>query len=727
MQKILDRQLRSLALSAAEPPDAAQWAAFLERVRRTYTEFQQDRYTIERSLELTSREMLALNASLREASARQRAAHERLQAVVGALSDGLGALNADGTLALLNTAGEQLLGAGSEELLGSHVLHRFELHVREGDHLWPAEEPELLVRLARGDALRDEQGTMKTADGRLVPVDVVLNPVVENGAVVGAVLLFRDVSEQRKADEELRRARREAEAANRAKGEFLAVMSHEIRTPMNAVIGMAGLLLETQLTDEQRDHAETVRRSGEALLAVINDILDFSKVESGRLDLEEIDYDLLATLDDLSAIFRDAASRKDIDLVVWAAPDVPTRVRGDPSRLRQILVNLVGNALKFTAEGEVCVRATLVPGAPAGQHTLRFEVRDSGVGIPRDAQRALFRPFSQADSSTTRRYGGTGLGLAICHRLAALMGGDIGVESEAGRGSLFWFTVRVRAPVEAAPAMNPTPLASRRLLVVDGGRSNRRLIEELCTHAGAHVDAVADADAAFALLRAPGVRPWDALLVDVKVSDIDRSALAREVCRLAAPADPAVVLLGGRGRGRTLSGLYAGGFRKPLRAGQLCARLAAMLAGEGGPATRTSMPPAYSVSPADDFNGARVLVVEDNAVNQKVITRMLQRYGLDVDLAGNGREALDAAARAHYAVIFMDCQMPELDGYEATRLLRESEASRGARTPVVAMTAHALQGDRDRCIDAGMDDYLSKPLTAAPLLAALRRWIPRDR
>ncbi len=717
MTSILDRQLRRLGLDVDTPPSVEAWRALLERVRRTYSDFEQDRYTIERSLEITSKEMLALNEDLRGASARQQVAHDRLQAVVSALGDGLCALDAEGKLVLLNVAGEELVGVRAAEVVNTPFLDRFELHLREGEHTRRAVTAELLSRVAGGVAVRGLVGALRVADGRELPVECVLNPVVQGGAVVGAVLLFRDVTDQREAEEALRRARRDAEAANRAKGEFLAVMSHEIRTPMNAIIGMTGLLLDTALTEEQHDHAETVRRAGEALLTILNDILDFSKVDSGRLALEEIDFDLAETLDDVAAIFEDASRRSGVELVLWADPDAPARLRGDPSRLRQVLVNLVGNALKFTARGEVVVRAT--HRRVDGDHLARFEVRDTGVGIAPSALTALFQPFSQADSSTTRRYGGTGLGLAISRRLAGLMGGDIGVESEPGQGSTFWFTARFRDAGAPLPRRASADLAGRRALAVDGSAAVRSLLTSVLRHHGAVVVSVADAATAHGILTETDA-PWDLVLVDRRVCPADRVRIARALRE--RDADAVMVLLGGAPTEADLREGIATHLRKPLRAGQIAERLeAALHRDEGGPSL--AVRPTRAMSALDGAAGKRVLVVEDNAVNQKVITRMLERLGFEFDVASNGLEALDAVVRRDYAVILMDCQMPEMDGYAATRRIREDEQSTGAHVPIIAMTAHCLQGDLERCLEAGMDDYLPKPVSAAPLVASLRRWL----
>jgi two-component system, sensor histidine kinase and response regulator len=711
MSGILDRQLRRLGLDEDTAPDPAQWRALLERVRRTYSDFEQDRYTIERSLELTSREMLSLNEDLRRASARQRIAHDRLLAVVSALGDGLAALDLEGRLRLLNVAGEGLVGAPSASLVGAAFLDRFELRVRDAAGERNADRAELLARIAEGVAVRGLVGALRTHDGRHLPVECVLNPVVEGRDVVGAVLLFRDVTVQREAEEALRRARVDAEAASRAKGDFLAVMSHEIRTPMNAILGMTGLLLDSALTDEQHDHADTVRRASEALLTILDDVLDFSKVESGHLTLESIDFDLTATFDDVAAIFEETARRSGVELVLWVDPDAPTRLRGDPSRLRQVLVNLVGNALKFTERGEVVVRAHRDPDDEA---LLRFEVRDTGVGISPTVRAALFQPFSQADSSTTRRYGGTGLGLAISRRLAELMGGAIGVESAPGEGSTFWFTARFGL-AEVSTPISPPCLAGRRVLVVDERASVRALLGDVLRHQGAVVECVAEVERAAAI-----ATTWDAVLIDGNVSPAGRLRLVRTLRARAGDGGPLVMLLGAAPTDDDCAEGIRAHLRKPMRAKQIAQRIAGALAREVA-ATRPTARPSHVISTLDGAAGRRVLVVEDNAVNQKVITRILARLGLDCEVAANGIEALGAVERGAYDVILMDCQMPEMDGYATTRRIRAGE--RTTRVPIVAMTAHCLDGDRARCLNAGMDDYLPKPVAVGPLTEVLRRWL----
>jgi two-component system, sensor histidine kinase and response regulator len=519
------------------------------------------------------------------------------------------------------------------------------------------------------------------------------------------------VAERQRANNELATARDAAMESSRLKSDFLATMSHEIRTPMNGVIGLTGLLLSTDLDERQRQYAEGVQSAGEALLAIINDILDFSKIEAGRLELEVVDFDLVQVIEEAAGLVASPAERKGLELVTWCPSSLPTAVRGDPARLRQVLLNLASNAVKFTLHGEVLVRA-VVAGESDDEVVVRFEVTDTGVGIGEADGQRLFEPFSQADASTTRRFGGTGLGLAICRRLVAAMGGELGFSSEVGKGSTFWFTLPLgRQAGVAEPA--PVAPAIRRVLVVDDNDTSRLVLRDML---GAGAEAAADGVAALRMLRAAvgEGRPYTAALIDAGMPGMDGVELARRIAADSSLAGTRLVLLVSDGHVRRPSGMTC--LTKPVRLAPLAE---ALQVSGGGPAVRPSPLPA---APPPETRG-HVLVVEDNTSNQLVAVGILRLLGYRADLASDGREALDALDRARFDAILMDCQMPEMDGFTATREIRRREGP-DRQTPVIAMTAGASDSDRDQCLSAGMDDFLSKPVKPRDIDAALARWIP---
>ncbi len=616
----------------------------------------------------------------------------------------------DGYFRRINPAWERTLGYTSAEL-----LERPYIEFVHPDDRAPTDGE--AGRIATGSSSAQFENRYRCKDGSYRWLSWKSAPLPEQGLVYA---LARDVTEQRQAAEELRRAREAADAANRAKGDFLANVSHEIRTPMNAVIGMAELLLDTPLLEVQREYLQTLKDAAESLLGLINDILDFAKMEAGKLELQPEEFDLRDALGDTLRTLGLRAHQKGLELACRIAPGVPQRLVGDPRRLRQVVVNLVGNAVKFTQQGEVLLE--VVPLQQDAQGVLlRFVVSDTGIGIPREEQARIFEAFEQADGSTTRRYGGTGLGLSISAQLVERMGGEISVDSEPGHGSRFRFSARFGSAPRARRRAAPRGLRGLRVLVVDDNATNRRILEEVLSQWRMRPKSVGGGREALAELEraARGGRAYPLLLLDASMPGLDGFGLAERIRKRPRLAGAAIMMLssGARpgDRERCLALGISSYLTKPAKQSDLMDAIASVvlapadLAGKVGGAGRRGAP----------GRRLRVLLAEDNPVNQRVASGMLERLGHVPVAAVNGREALALLQQEAFDLVLMDVQMPELDGIETTAAIRERERTTGGHVPIVALTAHAMKGDAEKCLAAGMDGYLAKPLQSRELEKAI--------
>jgi PAS domain S-box-containing protein len=665
---------------------------------------------------------------LKEAKEAAEDSARRTRLIIDTAYDAFVAMDAAGSITDWNHQAELTFGWRREEILGRTVAdtivppqHR-EAHWRGLRHFLASGEGPVLGRRIELTALH--------RDGHEFQVEITIASVPLGGSHLFTAFVH-DITERKQAEAELRAAKDQAQAATQAKSEFLANMSHEIRTPLNGIIGMTELALDTELTAEQHDYLSLVKSSADHLLSVINDVLDFSKIEAGRLELERLEFDLRDVLEDTVATLAARAHDQGLELLDDIAVDVPTTLVGDFHRLRQVVVNLIGNAIKFTERGEVVLRVERAPAPEPGAvdtaaEWLHFSVRDTGIGISPEQQTRLFRAFSQADTSTTRKYGGTGLGLAISARIVGQMGGRIWLESEKDCGSTFHFTARFeRAPGAEARRAERAELRGLRVLVVDDNATNRRILEGMLTSWGMRPTLADGAPSALALLAGAceAGEPFAVVLLDAMMPGMDGFTLAERIQQgSGAAAGATLMMLSSAARREDAERCRALGVAaclgKPIRQSTLLDALLTALAPGARDTARPGIAPEAAPQPGRE--SLCVLLAEDNAINQRLAVSLLEKRGHRVVVAGNGREALAALERERFDVVLMDVQMPELDGFEATALIRAREQQSGGHLPIIAMTAHAMKGDRERCLAAGMDGYIAKPLDAEELFLALR-------
>jgi two-component system sensor histidine kinase/response regulator len=705
MHRLLRRQLRKHLSIEDEVPTELQ--PFVAAVDAAYTDFDSDRVMLERSQELSLKEL----SETRDNLGRER---ERLQRILDASPVGVG-ITSDNVARFTNPRMEEMFALR----VGSAVPDLYVL---------PEQREALLDQLDREGIVRDAGVQLRAPNGEIRDTLTTLVPM-EYGGRQGVLGWVVDVTELKRIQTALSEAKMAAEDATKAKAEFLANMSHEIRTPMNAVIGLAHLCLRTDLTAKQRDYVSKIHNAGTSLLSIINDILDFSKIEAGRLDIENVTFELDSVMSNISTVVAQKIQDKGLELLFTVSSDIPHALLGDPLRLGQVLINLLGNAVKFTERGEIRLISELLE-RTGDKVKLRFSVKDTGIGMTKEQASRLFQAFSQADTSTSRKYGGTGLGLAISKRLVELMGGSIWVVSEPGSGSTFSFTGWFGLSKATVRKVVPTRLGSLKVLVVDDNAAARAVLEEHLRAIGAEIELVASgAEAIVAVRHADADRPFDVILLDWRMPGLDGMETARRIrADGSLKSMPAIVIITAFGREEVRSEAELAGVNgfliKPVNQSTLINVLTEIFAPEHMMAAREAVK-----ATTYDLNGLRVLLAEDNAINQQIAVELLEGVGAAVDVADNGREAVEkllvATGDLSYDVVLMDLQMPEMDGYQATARIRAEP--RLADLPIVAMTAHAMAEERDRCLAAGMHAHITKPIDPELLYRTLMQCYRPDR
>ncbi|HUX10760.1 MAG TPA: PAS domain S-box protein, partial [Terriglobia bacterium] len=666
-----------------------------------------------------------IQAIARDITERRRGEMERLQLMkaIEQATEAIVITDPAGLIQYVNPAFTVITGYSSEDVL-KHNPRLLKSGVQS------AEFYQNLWRTITSGKFWQGELINRRKDGSLYPEWMTISPVVDSaGVIVSYIAVKHDDTQRKKAEADLREAKESAEAGSRAKSEFLATMSHEIRTPMNGIIGMTDLALDTELTREQREYLEMVKQSGDALLTLINDILDFSKIEAGKFSLDATEFDLDDCLTNTARTFAPRAHQKGLELFCQIQPGVPKALVGDPSRLRQIVVNLLGNAVKFTERGEVVLRVQ-AESLTASEACLHISVSDTGAGIAAEKQKLIFEAFTQADSSMTRKYGGSGLGLTISAKLVHMMHGQLWVESEPGQGSTFHFTARFG--VSAVPARveprEAVALDGMAVLVVDDNATNRRILEAMLRHWLMEPALAEGGEAALAAMEehAASAKTFPLVLIDAQMPEMDGFTLAERIKQNPQLAGATIMMLSSSGqrgdaaRCRELG--IAAYLIKPIRQSEL---LRAILEALGKPSgRREQLPLVTRHSLREKQVGAHILLAEDNAVNRILVMKLLEKRGLQVTVAGNGKEVLAALEKESFDLVLMDVQMPEMDGLEATAVIREKEKVEGGHLPIIALTAYAMKGDEERCREAGMDDYIAKPIRPQELFKTLHRLLP---
>ncbi len=727
---------------------------------RAERELRQHRDKLDEVVELKTRELESANKALQEeindrkqAVEQQRETKEHLENLIETSLDPIVVSDNIGCIIKPNKAFVKMVGYAEEEILGQGV-HMFSV-TEEGiyestagelvtiDEKFFTDNKALIERFFEESKISNWLSYYLRKDRKIIPVSQNLVMLYnDRNEVTGSFGIVRDITEQRRAELELIRAKEKAEEANEAKSNFLANMSHEIRTPMNGVIGFTDMLLETELAAEQEDYARTIKNSGEALLSLINGILDFSKIEAGRIEMEEIDFDIEVLAYDVCELIRPRLQQKSVELLCRIGDTLPAQIKGDPHRCRQVLINLMGNAAKFTQEGEIELSVD-VEQEQQDQILIHARVRDTGIGIAPDKLENIFELFQQADGSTTRKYGGTGLGLSICRRIAQLMGGTVWAESQGDGGSIFHFTALLKPTAQRhAKRVMPVGLAGKRALITDDNRSNREILRNMLTSAGMQVSEAGSGKETLEALRQSSTSDssFDICILDIMMPDITGYELAADIRRQYGAGIPLLAFTSSavKGAQHCEEVGFNGFLPKPInriRLYKMVERLLGEADGQDGKAAHASIITQHSLR-EDAKQAISILLAEDNPVNQKLAVKLLGKAGYRVEVANNGREAVTKYSEQpqEYDIIFMDIQMPELNGLDATREIRtweraqpgdaivEKQASTGL-IPIVAMTANAMKGDREKCLEAGMNDYITKPIKREIVFQMLNKWV----